>query len=307
MRGRALLASAAVAAFVTAACELVAASQEKTTLEQVLVRAGAYVDEFQRQLSNLVAEETYVQEVVPAMEFNARGSVRYQRRTLKSDLLLLRPEHSITWVQFRDVFEVDGKPVRDREERLSALFLTPTAMSADRVNAIRAESARHNIGNIERTLNVPVLPLVVLSPRLQPRIRFKIDDVREKRVATTDLPASPNFRVSTEMWVIQFEERTGPTIVRTLKGADIRSRGRFWIEPASGRVLMSEMITENDNVRAQVNVSYQSEPLSGLLVPIEMRESYKSRGYSATIYGEATYRRFRRFQVEVDERLAPGR
>jgi hypothetical protein len=70
---------------------------------------------------------------------------------------------------------------------------------------------------------------------------------------------------------------------------------------------MSEMITENDNVRAQVNVSYQSEPLSGLLVPIEMRESYKSRGYSATIYGEATYRRFRRFQVEVDERLAPGR
>jgi hypothetical protein len=56
-----------------------------------------------------------------------------------------------------------------------------------------------------------------------------------------------------------------------------------------------------------VNVSYQSEPLSGLLVPIEMRESYKSRGYSATIYGEATYRRFRRFQVEVDERLAPGR
>ena len=57
-------------------------------------------------------------------------------------------------------------------------------------------------------------------------------------------------------------------------GADIFSRGRFWIEPASGRVLMSEMITENDDVRGQINVSYQSEPLLGLLVPIEMRERY---------------------------------
>ena len=307
MHGRVLLASAAVGAIFAAACELVVASQEKTTLQQVLARAGAYVDEFQRELSNLVAEETYVQEVIPVIGFNPRGNVPYQRRTLKSDLLLLRPEHSITWVQFRDVFEVDGKPVRDREERLSALFLTPTAMSADSVNKLRAESARHNIGNIERTLNVPVLPLVVLDPRLQPRIRFKIDDVREKPAATTGLPASPSFRVSTEVWVVQFEEKTGPTIVRTLKGADIRSRGRFWIEPASGRVLMSEMITEDDNVRAQVNVSYQSEPLSGMLVPIEMRESYKSTGYRATIHGEATYQRFRRFQVKVDERLAPAR
>ena len=37
-------------------------------------------------------------------------------------------------------------------------------------------------------------------------------------------------------------------------------------------MLMSELITENDDVRAQVNVSYQSEPVVGLLVPIEMHD-----------------------------------
>jgi hypothetical protein len=307
MRRNAPLVKAVVAALF-AAGEMAAATQEKIALPQVLARAGAYVEEFQRQLSNMVAEETYLQEVVPFLGSNARGSVRYQRRNLKSDLLLLRPENSTTWVQFRDVFEVDGKPVRDREERLSALFLAPTATTADRANEIRAESARYNIGAIERTLNVPVLPLVILSPQAQPRFRFKVDVVGEKRAAlTAGLPAGPSFRVSTEVWVIRFEEETRPTIVHTDNGADIMSRGRFWIEPSSGRVLMSEMITEDADVRAQINVSYQSEPLSGMLVPIEMREKYRSTQYRATINGEATYGRFRRFQVAVDERLAPIR
>lgn len=297
----------AVVVALFAGCELSAATQEKVTLPQVLARAGAYVEEFQRQLSTMVAEETYLQEVVPIMGLNARGGVRYQRRSLRSDLLLLRPENSITWVPFRDVFEVDGKSVRDREDRLSALFLAPTAATADRANEIRAESARYNIG-IERTLNVPVLPLIILSPPVQPQFRFKVDTVDATRVvSTTGLPASPSFRVSTEVWVIRFEENTRPTIVHTLNGADIMSRGRFWIEPSSGRVLMSEMITEDDDVRAQINVSYQSEPLSGMLVPIEMHETYKSTRYRATINGEATYGRFRRFQVAVDERLTPIR
>ena len=308
MRGNAPLVKATVAALFAAACELTAATQEKATLPQVLARAGAYVEEFQRQLSNMVAEETYLQEVVPVIGSNARGGVRYQRRNLKSDLLLLRPENSLAWVQFRDVFEVDGKAVRDREERLSALFLAPTATTADRVDEIRAESARYNIGDIGRTLNVPVLPLVILSPHVQPQFRFTVDSVGEKRAAsTTGLPAGPNFRVSTEVWVIRFEEDKRPTIVHTLNGADIMSRGRFWIEPSSGRVLMSEMITEDDAVRAQVNVSYQSEPVSGMLVPIEMREKYNSARYKATINGQATYSRFRRFQVEVDEKLTPIR
>jgi hypothetical protein len=50
-------------------------------------------------------------------------------------------------------------------------------------------------------------------------------------------------------------------------------------------VLMSEMITENDDVRAQVNVSYQSEPVVGLLVQIEIHEQYAARRYKATITG----------------------
>ena len=147
------------------------ASQEKITLAQVLARAGAYVDEFQRQLSSIVAEETYLQEVAPA----AGSTVGQNRRALRSDLLLLRPERSLTWVQYRDVFEVDGSPVLDRGERITSQSFNATALTAERVNRIRSESARYNIGDIERTLNVPVLPLVILSRRVQPQFRFKVD------------------------------------------------------------------------------------------------------------------------------------
>ena len=96
---------------------------QRPDLTDILYRAGLYVDEFQRQLSSIVAEETYLQEVVPAvgMYGNAGGAI--QRRRLRSDLLLVRPENGDRWVQFRDVFEVDGRLVRDREERLVKLFL----------------------------------------------------------------------------------------------------------------------------------------------------------------------------------------
>src|SRR5687767_14111016 len=79
-------------------------SGSRVTLSTVLDRAGAYVEEFQRELSGIVVEETYLQEVIPFLGMNARGQVRAERRKLRSDFLLLRPEASITWVQFRDVF-----------------------------------------------------------------------------------------------------------------------------------------------------------------------------------------------------------
>src|SRR5262245_19277834 len=176
-----------------------APAQEKVTLAQVLIRAGDYVRMFQRQLSSIVAEETYLQEVVPTVAPDAKANVRYERRQLRSNLLLLRPESSTTWVQFRDVVDVDGNPVSDRDERLGGLLVNPTAMTSERVNRIRSESARYNIGDIERTLNVPVLPLVILSPRVQSQFRFKIDSAGGERPpdrSASPLPETPNFRVS---------------------------------------------------------------------------------------------------------------
>src|SRR3989442_1640835 len=62
------------AAFLTlVALATPAAAAEAPTLATVLERAGAYVADFQRQLSGIVAEERYVQDWRPA---GARGPAR---------------------------------------------------------------------------------------------------------------------------------------------------------------------------------------------------------------------------------------
>jgi hypothetical protein len=285
-------------------------ARQEPALSDVLQRAGSYVEAFQKQLSGIVAEETYVQEILPIVGMNARGR-RVQRR-LRSDLLLLLPEGAVTWVQFRDVFEVDGRPVRDRQDRLAKLFLNGDLSTAKQVEEIRAQSARYNIGSIVRTMNVPVLPLAVLAPSSQPRFRFTVDDRRgdnrRPAIGSEAVPATPTFRVSAEGWIVKFQEVEGPTLVWTTGGGDIFSHGRFWIEPDTGRVLMSEMITEDARVRAELVVSYQSQPLLGLLVPIELRERYTVKAVEAQqpeITGQATYRNFRRFEVLVDQKIGP--
>jgi hypothetical protein len=270
-------------------------------LKTVLARAAAYVDEFRERLAGIVAEETYVQQEIPGA-----------RRELQSDLLLVRSETFPRWLQFRDTFEVDGQPVRDRADRLTALFLQPAASARTQAQRIGEESSRYNLGNVRRTINVPVMPLVFLEEDVQKRLRFT-------RTADTDRPAIPedapgHFSLRTEVWVVRFEERERPTIVRdALDYSDVPTQGRFWIEPDSGRVLMSEMRSNHPIVRAEVTVSYQSEPLVGLLVPVAMHETYTNlrlpnRITAASrvwrrIEATATYSRFRQFQVHVDQHV----
>jgi len=271
---------------------------QEPSFDVVLARAGAYVVEFQKQLAGIVAEEQYEQRTSNRSMSTFRSTAqRPMARALKSDLLLLRPEGSDRWIQFRDVFEVDGRPVRDRDERLMKLFLQPSSSTASQVDNIIAESTRYNIGNLQRTVNVPVLALSILDPVTQRRFQFS-----RTRDDKPKLSAAPNAET---LWVVEYEEVSPQTIIRTTNGRDMASRGRFWIEPATGRVLLSELTAEDTALRAIIDVAYHSDPGVGLLVPSEMRERYDIRGDGSRVDGTATYGKFRRFQVKVDEKIAP--
>ena len=60
------------------------------------------------------------------------------------------------------------------------------------------------------------------------------------------------------------------------------------------------------SVHGDFTVEYQLDPTLGFLVPREMRESvWIPPRRIAETRGKATYSRFRRFQVTVDEAIAP--
>ena len=120
-------------------------------LEPLLAAAGRYVNEYTTAFSAVVSEEIYTQRLVGAIA--TRGN---ERRVLKSDLLLMQVRDA-GWVTFRDVFEVDGRAVRDRSDRLVTLILKPPPDAGEQVRLIAEDGARFNLGPISRTINTPLI------------------------------------------------------------------------------------------------------------------------------------------------------
>ena len=288
----------ALPAALLAAAPATAAAQEPTLVD-VLVRATDYVGRFSAQLSGAVAQERYEQLATgPARggfgRFPNEASDRY-RRTLRSDYLLVRPQGGDRYYGFRDVFEVDGQTVRDRDERLSKLFLDPSAAADAQIRGIMNDSSRYNIGDVQRNFNVPTLALLFLRPAYKPRFAFeRVTD--DKPRLGLDRPAPTG-----DLWIVAYREDWPTTVIRGRESSNLPAAGRFWVEPASGRVLASELVVENAELAATITVRYEVDPKLGHLVPAEMRERYENRRQKSRVDGTATYSGFRRFQVQVTE------
>ena len=267
---------------------------QEPSLPQVLARATEYVEELHAQLSGVVMEERYRQRA-SSSGFGRFGTDSYERVTLRSDYLLVRPEGSERYFGFRDVFEANGSRVRDREERLVQLFLDGATTVDEQVQGILTDSARYNVGDIQRNTNTPTLALLFLRQSYKPR--FDFERVRDR---SPDLGIDEPDRRS-GVWVIGYRETWPTSVIRRRRGGSLFARGRYWIEPATGRVLVTELVLEDDTVDSLVTVRYDVADGVSHLVPIEMRERYNNRRSGSRVEGTATYSGFRRFRVVVEE------
>ena len=285
----------AAAAAVGAAQGSAPPAADTPTLDIVLSRAGKYVLNYEKDFAGIVAEERYEQTSRQGGRFDQFGSIRHdtaKRRVFRSDLLLVRPEGADSWLQFRDVFEVDGRLVRDRNDRLAKLFLEPNVSIAKQVQRIRDESSRYNVGSIVRNVNVPVMALAVLKPENQ--IRFFYNHLEAADAERKD-----------GAWAIDYREVGVGTMIKTNGGKDMPMEGRLWIEPTTGRVLGTTMRAQSELIRGVIQVDYEFEESLGILVPRRMHEEYRQYADGSGVTAVATYSNFRRFQVKVDEQMAP--
>ncbi|MDO8681117.1 MAG: hypothetical protein Q7R30_21570 [Acidobacteriota bacterium] len=287
---RAFIGLAAVMAVLMAAASLQA--QVDAPLETVLARAAAYVADYQTRLAGIVAEEHYRQNV----QITSRGGRQTREfRELRSDLLMVKPTGADRWQQFRDVFEVDRRPIRDRDQRLYKLFVESSTAARTRAEEIQAESARYNIGPVMRTVNMPILALLFFERSVQPIITFKKGNAG-------NVKRFEGLAEAADVWLIEYRETQDGTLVRGQGNRDIPSHGRIWIDSTSGRILRTELISEDMAIRATIDVSYKIEPGLDLLVPGEMREVYLVRRTESRIDGRAAYSRFRQFTVTTTEK-----
>jgi hypothetical protein len=284
---------AAAALVVIAVMWLPVRAQPAPSTATVLARVASYVSTYQRQLIGVVAEEHYRQNV---FSVSRGGRQSRQFRELRSDLLLVKLPDEDHWLQFRDVFEVDRKPVRDRDQRLYRLFITPTLDARGQAETIQQESSRHNIGPVQRTINMPILALLFFVEAQHSNIQI------ERLVANNSKRFEP-LATAEHVWRLGFTETGTPTLVRGAGGKDIPSHGEIWVDSTTGRILQTELISEDGaTLIATIDVTYGTAPGFTLLLPAEMRELYRVRVNESRIDGRATYSKFRQFTVTTTEK-----
>ena len=190
------------------------------------------------------------------------------------------------WLGYRDVIEVDGKPVADRSTRLQALFRSE-APDVQEARRIADESARYNIGPVSRNFNVPTATLFFFHPGNLSRFTF-----HRKGVERID---------GLETVVIDFRETRKPTLIMNGRGRDVTSSGTLWVNPADGTVVRTLLALQgfrDASSYASIDVSFQKAPAVGMWVPSRMLERY-SGGTSGNATTVATYTDFKRFQTSV--------
>jgi hypothetical protein len=251
----------------------VALDAQSPSIKELIPKATAYAHEFVDRFTNVVAEERYEQEITSPK----------RTRVLVSDFLLVKPPGDELWNTFRDVAEVDGKPVRDREDRLMRLFLEPSSNALRRAAEIRESSARYNLVDIG-TLNNPLLVIAFLQRQYVDRFRFN--------GAGLDKKLGPDVRT------VRFVEFRRPTVLKANANNDLFSSGLIWIAEGTGRVVKTEL---QFGLSIRISTLFKYDEELGIDVPSVMEDRYPDR--TGEFRGKATYGKFRRFEVKTEETI----
>jgi hypothetical protein len=276
-------------------------SQPGSGFTTVLSSAMRYTMNYEQRFALLAADEHYVQELLrppnpgdnlsrtnPGGGMRAGGSMNLQ--TIKSDYLLVQlGGDGEGFMPFRDSYEVKGRKLRERDDRLLKLFTSSDKGRFEKAAAMNSSSAKHNLGNVVRTINIPMLAMMFLHPRVNER--FEFTDGGEETIGGRILRKAV------------YKEVARPTLIKTSRGRDLAMTGFIWIDPFSGTVVKTELNAADPIVRTQVIVTFRRDDGLDMWVPEKMEEYYKAYSAVDDIFATATYSNVRKIlKSELEEK-----
>jgi len=260
------------------------ANQPQVSLKDVMRRVGAYVDSYGDRASIVVSTERYGQH-------STSSSNALRTLTLVSDFALVYADAIHGWLGFRDVIEVDGRGIADREDRLARVLMGSEGRF-DEARRLSDESARFNLGNIQRNFNVPTTGLFFFASENLDRFKFAA-----RRVADDGT------------WEISFRETSKPTLIRTPDGEPVTTTGTIWVRPEEGVVLRTILEVEvlmrrlnpPQHGRGRIEVRYRLVDSVGMWLPVSMDETFQATRKDSwdKETGHADYSDYRTFQTKV--------
>jgi len=184
------------------------------------------------------------------------------------------------WIEFRDVTKLDGKPLRDGKSRLGTLATQPIGVAGPDALDITQDTARLRFGRFLRAVLLPRLPQVFLYATNQARFEFKKAGER-----TID---------GTKTWEVKFQEKTKPTIYRASGDKDAPTSGSFWIDPATGRVLVCTYKNgEPNSVFSEITITYELDQATGLSLPAKLTEKTVDDDDQSRVEATGTFTKWR--------------
>ena len=257
-------------------------AQPLPSVETVVDRLGAYLLDYETKVFELAAEEQYEQWIKRRSGY---GGATVQKRRLRSTYFLVRLPDGQAWYGFRDVSSVDGRAVSAPSRPMEELLGQRTLSAYEEALALTRGNAKYNIGDVYRTINIPLQTLELLHPQYRNRFDFSL--AGRERVRGQDAA------------VVGFTERAAPSLINDGFGGNLLALGRVWVEPGTGAVLRTELgfsgLAAPHLKDAQIRVEYQRDNRLQVLVPVEMEETY---GLDIEVlHGRASYRNYRRFET----------
>lgn len=265
--------SGAVVLLVAAFCLPVLEARQSRAVRDLLDLASRYVVEYEQQYWALALDEETVQWLERPVHTgssltraNPGGGMipgGMQRRTVThSDYVIVQAGAGRGWVPYRDLVSVNGTEMRDRDDRLVRLLKTGSAEAFEEAEAVDKESHRYDVGNVQRTINIPMFGLMLLHPQVRERFEFKAagDEVIAGRAVER----------------LSYTEKARPTLIKTSRGKDLALTGHVWIESSTGVIVKTAMTAADPIVRANVYVTFRRDSELGLWVPDVMEEFYKA-------------------------------
>ena len=279
--------AARTATVVCAASVSLAMTQPIAPVAQAVPSVGEIVAAAEKYLTGVDSDERALFAEERSQQTENRYNSRQEQRLLRSNVLMFRDGSDPVWI--RDVLEVNGTKVADPPDRLLLLASASTA-SAQTLSQIPpytplqivTESARQQYGGGFRAVNQPGSALNYLRVGRPGDLPFRVDGWK-----TVD---------GAKVVLLTLKDAPGGQAVPFAVGG---VQGRFWIEPASGRVLQTELEFIMAAVyRTKITVKYGVDKTLNTVVPIMMNDEYENRIELVT--GRAEYRNFRKVTIDPE-------
>lgn len=231
---------------------------QQPTLEQVLAGASEYHATYTQKVSGVALEEQT--QTLDVSGGKARGVIR-----ISSDVVLVNLHGQVA--ALRDPYAVDTQPLRPRTPRIMALIAapaTPTARDWELAASYPAQGSLHFLLDIQLKVNEPTSALQFISATYQTAMTYRLDGNKKMNGVT--------------VVGVRFEEPTSQEQFHVLATrSNARATGRFWIDPATAAIHQTELWVDSKLENAIVSVKYEPNRELGLLLPVEMNDTYEER------------------------------